>query len=80
MDTNQDSWKQLERVKCYIYGAFIALHTILQTSPSTSQALVSGTEQFTKILSETLSNDVTEVTKTKPNIGKVALCVVVLFP
>ena len=47
------------------------VYALLQTSPSTSQALVSGAEQFASILSETLSNDTTEVTKAKPNIGKV---------
>ena len=44
----------------------------MQTSPSTSQALVSGAEQFVTLLSETLNNDTTEVTKAKPNIGKVS--------
>ena len=41
----------------------------MQTSPSISQALVSSAEQVTKLLSETLTNDVTEVTKARPNIG-----------
>ena len=44
----------------------------MQTSPSTSQALVNSTEQFASILSETLNDDTTEVTKAKPNIGKVS--------
>ena len=56
----------------YLVLSLLYVHAIVQTSPSTSQALVSGTEQFTKILSKTLSNDATEVIKTKPNIGKAA--------
>ena len=47
----------------------VVLYVTLQTSPNTSQALVSGAEQVTKLLSETLTNDVTEVTKARPNIG-----------
>ena len=43
--------------------------TPLQTSPSTSQALVSGAEQVTKLLSATLTSETTEAIKTKPNIG-----------
>ena len=70
-DTNQDSWKQLERVNL-LFGTFIVLCTLLQTSPSTSQALVSGAEKVTQLLSETLNNDTTKVIKAKPNIGKVA--------
>ena len=46
------------------------ISNILQTSPSTSQDLVSGAEQVTKLLSETLTDDVTEVTKARPYIGK----------
>ena len=42
---------------------------ILQTSPSTSQALLSNAEQVAKVLSETLGSDDTEVIKTGPNIG-----------
>lgn len=41
----------------------------VQTSPSTSQALVSSAEQVTKLLSQALTNDTTEAIKTKPNIG-----------
>ena len=47
------------------------MYALLQTSPSTSQALVSGAEMVTQLLSETLTNDVTEVIKAKPNIGNV---------
>ena len=43
--------------------------TLSQTSPETSQALVSGAEMYAELLSETLNNDTTEVVKTKPNIG-----------
>ena len=50
---------------------FIVLYVILQTSPSTSQALVSGAEKVTKLLSETLTSDASEVIKAKPNIGNV---------
>ena len=42
---------------------------ILQTSPSTSQALLSNAEHLANILSETLASDDTEVIKTGPNIG-----------
>ena len=43
--------------------------TLLQTSPSSSQGLVSGAEQVTKLLSATLTSETTEAIKTKPNIG-----------
>ena len=71
-DTNQDSWKQLERVNCYLVATLTVLYTLFQTSPSTSQDLVSGAEKVTQLLSETLNNDATEVIKAKTNIGKVA--------
>ena len=47
----------------------MVLYASLQSSPSTSQALVGSAEQVTKILSETLTSDVTEVTKARANIG-----------
>ena len=65
---NQDNWKQLERVNL-LFSALIVLHAIPQTSPSTSQDLVSSAEQVTKLLSETLTNDATEAIKTRPNIS-----------
>ena len=43
---------------------------LLQESPSTSQELVRGAEEYTKLLSKTLTNDTAKVIKTKPNIGK----------
>ena len=67
-DTNQDNWEQLERVNTITqYCCFIS--NVLQTSPATSQVLVRSTEQVTKLLSETLTDEVTEVTKARPNIG-----------
>ena len=42
---------------------------MFQTSPETSQAFVSGVEQYAKLLSKTLTNDTTEIIKAKPNIG-----------
>ena len=42
---------------------------LLQESPSTSQELVRGAEEYTKLLSKTLTNDTAKVIKTKPNIG-----------
>ena len=49
-------------VLCTVYAS-------LQSSPSTSQALVNSSEQVTKVLSETLTDDVAEVTKARENIG-----------
>ena len=67
-DTNQDNWKQLQRVNTITqYCCFIS--NVLQTSPTTSQVLVSSAEQVTKLLSETFTDEVTEVTKARPNIG-----------
>ena len=42
---------------------------MLQTSPSTSQSLVRSSEQVTKLLSATLTNDTTEAILTRTNIG-----------
>ena len=42
---------------------------MLQTSPSTSQSLVRSSEQVTKLLSATLTNDTTEALLTRTNIG-----------
>lgn len=42
---------------------------MFQTSPVTSQAFVSGAEEYTKLLSKTLTDDVAEAINTKPNIG-----------
>ena len=42
---------------------------MLQTSPSTSQSLVRSSEQVTKLLSATLTNDTTEAIQTRTNIG-----------
>ena len=49
--------------------ACIIHYGLLQTSPSTSQALLSNAEHVAKVLSETLGSDDTEVIKTGPNIG-----------
>ena len=69
--------------KCNISlcNGFIISQTLFQTSPSTSQALVSGAEQVTKLLSKTLTSEKTEAIKTQPNIGEnIRLYVVVLSP
>ena len=52
--------------------ACIIHYGLLQTSPSTSQALLSNAEHVAKVLSETLGSDDTEVIKTGPNIGNSA--------
>ena len=52
---------------------------ILQTSPSTGQALVRGAEQVTKLLSETLTSDTTEAIKTRPNIGQIIIMLIVVL-
>ena len=49
-------------------NTFIILTTTLQTSPSTSQTLVSEAEQVTKLLSTTLTNDSNKEI-VKENIG-----------
>ena len=80
-DTNSDNWEQLERVNI-VTLQLLFLYIISQTSPSTSQALVSSAEQLTKLLSETLTDDVTEVTKARPYIGNYGVCrpnAVILF-
>ena len=51
----------------------------MQTSPSISQALVSSAEQLTKLLSTTLTNNITEAIKAKPNIGNYSRITVVVF-
>ena len=55
--------------KVAIQHCYFISSIIIQTSPSTSQALVSGAEQVAKLLSETLTNDTTEAIKIRPNIG-----------
>ena len=52
-----------------LLSTFIVLYLVLQTSPSTSQDLISGAEQVTKLLGQTLTNDTTEAMKIRPNIG-----------
>lgn len=69
-ETNQDSWEQLAMVTnnfiCHTLHNIVAL---FQTSPETSQALLSDAEQYAKLLSKTLNNDTTKAMKTKSNIG-----------
>ena len=42
---------------------------LLQTSSSTSQSLLIGVEQVTRMLGETLNSDATEAIQIRENIG-----------
>ena len=43
--------------------------SFIKTSANASQNLVSGIEQFGRLLGKTLSSDATAAIKTRPNIG-----------
>ena len=77
-ENNRNSWEQLERVihmyEICSFNSYNHVYTYVQTSPSTGQSLVKSTEQVTKLLSETLTNDNTEAMQARTNIGITKVC------
>ena len=56
--------------RCVTINITLQISLYMQTSPKTSQSLVNSTEQFGKLLGETLNSDISEAIKTKENISK----------